>query len=114
VQAAPRHAALPDVLLLLASAEEFGWVKLRRDEKALMKARQRHTATCTHTCTHTRTRTRAHACRRCVRCVVLMMASPAASVVVVLRVCVQTLNGTVRFPLLDERGKPMKGALWRP
>ena len=36
-QAAPRHAALPDVLLLLASAEEFAWVKLRRDEKALCK-----------------------------------------------------------------------------
>ena len=39
VQAAPRHAALPDVLLLLTSAQEFDWVKLRRDEKALMKAR---------------------------------------------------------------------------
>jgi hypothetical protein len=39
-QAAPRHAMLPDVLLLLTSAAEFGWVKLRRDEKALMKARR--------------------------------------------------------------------------
>jgi ATP-dependent DNA helicase HFM1/MER3 len=37
-QAEPRHAALPDVLLLLVSAEEFSWVKLRRDEKALCKA----------------------------------------------------------------------------
>jgi hypothetical protein len=50
--------ALPDVMQLLTSAEEFAWIKLRRDEKALLK----------------------------------------------------TLNGSVRFPLLDERGKPMKGA----
>jgi hypothetical protein len=46
-QAAPRHVALPDVLLLLTRAAEFDWVKLRRDEKALMKARK-HVCTRTH------------------------------------------------------------------
>ena len=82
MQAAPRHAALPDVLLLLTSAQEFDWVKLRRDEKALMKARA------------------------------LQPPSPAfwSALSSHTVLAAQTLNATVRFPLLDERGKPIKGA----